>query len=162
MDVHASVCYTGTGTFKFSTNNQNIGFSAYNGGVCAAEFLISGAITVTFISSPAIGVVSSGILNGDNASSTFVNKAIFSYANAQEPMQTGKLYCNQAANTFNYNLSGNQNIQVLSDPTNPGYYNLTLSGSGAKTLLGNVSVKNTYTLTSPATLNSNGYALTTP
>jgi len=77
-------------------------------------------------------------------------------------MQTGMLYCNQAANTFEYVLAGNQDIQTPSDPTTPGYKNLTLDGSGAKTLLGNVSVKGTYTLTSPATLNTNGFALTNP
>jgi len=76
-------------------------------------------------------------------------------------MTTGKLYCNQAVNTFNYNLANGQDITVPSDPT-PGYNNLTISGSGAKRLLGNVSVKGIYTVTPPATLNSNGFSLTNP
>jgi len=161
MDVHVNSCYTGTGIFKFSTNNQNVNFSAYNGGLCEAEFLISGAITVTFASGGSIPA-NSGILNGDDAASIFVNNGTFLYTNSQEPMQTGKLYCNQTANTFIYGASGNQNIVVPSDPTSAGYKNLTLQGSGAKTLLGNVSVKGTYTLTSPATLNSNTFSLTNP
>ena len=76
-------------------------------------------------------------------------------------MNTGKLYCNQTLNTFIYGLGGNQDITSPSDAT-PGYQNLILQGSGVKRLLGNVSVKGTYTLTSPATLNTNGFALTNP
>lgn len=76
-------------------------------------------------------------------------------------MSTGKLYCNQAANTFVYGLGGNQDITVPSDST-PGYQNLILQGSGAKRLLGNVSVKDTYALTSQATLNTNRFALANP
>jgi len=123
----------------------------------------SGVIfTNTGLSTTSGGITTTGTINGVDSTSIFVNKSVLGYANAQEPMQTGKLYCNQAVNTLNYQLSGNQNIQILSDPTSPGYYNLTLSGSGTKALLGNVSVKNTYTLTSPAILNSNGFALTNP
>jgi len=158
-DVHAFACYTGTGTFSFTTNNQTIGFSAYLGGVLAANFIISG-ITATYTGNT--GVNMTALLNGSNSSSTFINNGIFNYANAAAPMSTGKLYCNQASNTFIYGLSGNQNITPPSDPTSPGYFDLTLNGSGAKTLLGIVSVKNTYTLTSPATLNPNGYNLTNP
>ncbi len=76
-------------------------------------------------------------------------------------MVTGKLYCNQAINTFIYDLASDQDMIVPSDPT-PGYKNLILNGSGAKKLLGNISVKGVYTLTSPATLNSNGFTLTNP
>lgn len=123
----------------------------------------SGVIfTNTGLSTTFGGIITTGTINGADSTSIFINKSVFGYANAQEPMQTGKLYCNQTVNTFNYQLLGNQNIQIVSDPTLPGYYNLTLSGSGAKTLLGNASVKNIYTLTSPATLNSNGFVLTNP
>jgi len=161
FDVHASQCYTGTGTFTFTTNNQAMGFSAFNGGLCSANFLVSGAITVTF-SGGAVVPNSTGTLNGDNANSVFVmGSGSFDYCNATAPMVTGKIYCNQAANTFIYGLTGGQDITPPSDPT-PGYKNLTLNGSGAKRLLGNVSVKGIYTLTSAATLNSNGFALTNP
>jgi len=160
LDIHSAATYTGTGTFKFSTNNQSLSFSAYNTGICAANFLISGAITVTFFSGGTIPDFS-GTLNGDNPLSVFDNRGIFAYTNATSPMTTGKLYCNQAVNTFNYNLANGQDITVPSDPT-PGYNNLTISGSGAKRLLGNVSVKGIYTVTPPATLNSNGFSLTNP
>lgn len=161
----SSVFKTGTGTWTFSTNNQSImgGVNATSKFDCS--FLISGVITVT-LSSGSANIQFNGTVNGDNANSILDNRvsgsAFTMINNATAPMATGKLYCNQATNTFVYGLAGNQDIQVLSDPTNPGYSNLTLNGSGAKRLLGNVSVKGTYTLTSPATLNSNGFSLTNP
>ena len=160
LDIHAAITYTGTGIFKFSTNNQTLSFSAYNSGICAANILVSGAITLTFISGGTIPDCL-GTLNGDNASSIFDNRGTFAHTNATAPMVTGKLYCNQAANTFSYDLAGGQDIAVPSDST-PGYKNLILSGSGAKRLLDNISVKGTYTLSPPATLNSNGFTLTNP
>jgi hypothetical protein len=160
LTLHVYSIHTGTGTFKFTTNNQTIDFSVVNAGEFDCNWLISGAITVIHIDggSNMPAIVS---INGDNASSTLDCRGYLQYQGATAPMTTGKLYCNQAANTFVYNLVGNQNIQVPSDST-PGYKNLTLAGSGAKQLLGNVSVKGTYTLTLPATLNSNGFSLTNP
>ena len=107
------------------------------------------------------GLTITGTITGADATAILDNRSVFNYQNTTAPMATGKLYCNQAANTFIYGLAGNQDITVPSDAT-PGYQNLTLNNSGAKRLLGNVSVKGTYTLTSPATLNSNGFALTNP
>jgi len=119
-------------------------------------------INVGFPSATLGGINTTGTINGVDSTSIFDNRSVCNYYNSVAPMQTGQLYCNQAANTFEYGLAGNQDIQIPSDPTTPGYKNLTLDGSGAKRLLGNVSVKETYTLTSPATLNTNGFALTNP
>ncbi|MFI5138210.1 MAG: hypothetical protein ACHQIM_10310 [Sphingobacteriales bacterium] len=161
LEVHASSCYTGTGIFSFTTNSQTLNFSAFNGGVCNCNILVSGAISLLFLGNTAAPGIVTGVVNGDNTSSIFNNGGTFQYNNSQQPMQTGKLYCNQAANTFIYGLSGNQDITPPSDSL-PGYKNLTLNGSGTKKLLGNVSVKGTYSLLPPATLDSNGFALTNP
>lgn len=163
LTLHSISTITGTGNFKFTTNNQTIDINVNNGGSWNANILVSGAISVTFIDGAnSVQNFIYGTINGDNANSIFINKGLFVYANAQQPMQTGKLYCNQGTNTFIYGLAGNQSITVPSDPTSPGYQNLTLNNSGVKMLLGNVSVKGTYTLNSPATLNINGYTLTNP
>ncbi len=154
-DVHAQYCYTGTGTFSFTTANQALSFSAYNNGILAANFLIVGAITVTFTSGSTIPLMT-GTLNGSTSSSTFANQGTFAYNNTQQPMQTGVLTNSVTASVFIYSLNGNQNI------TGGTYQNLTLSVGGVKTLQGDVSVTNTYILSSPATLNSNGYSLTNP
>lgn len=163
-----SIFKTGTGTWKFSTNNQTITC----GPTITSQFdclvLISGAITVTLSPGSTGSILQfNGVINGDNAGSILDNRMTGGTAstvinNATAPMSTGKLYCNQAANLFIYGLAGNQDITVPTDPTNPGYSSLTLNGSGAKRLLGNVSVKGTYTLTPPATLNYNGFSLTNP
>lgn len=161
LKVQSNSFNTGTGTFTFSTNNQNLNVISNSLGTWAAPILVSGSITLTN-TGLLLGLIATGVLNGSGATSIFINNGGFTYNNATAPMATGKLYCNQAANTFVYGLAGGQDIQPPVDPVNPGYYNLTLQGSGAKKLLGNVSVKQVYTLTAPATLNSNGFALTNP
>ncbi len=129
----------------------------------AISYLIASGKTLTVINQGVqAGIYTTGTINGVDSTSILDNRGYMTYNNATAAMTTGKLYCNQAANTFIYGLAGNQDITVPSDPASPGYQNLTLNGSGAKRLLGNVSVKGVYTLTSPATLNSNGFAITNP
>jgi hypothetical protein len=77
-------------------------------------------------------------------------------------MATGILDTSTKLNTWIYGLN-NQNIK--GSPTispKQVYRNLTLNGTGVKTLQGYVSVLNTYTLTAPATLALNGFTLTNP
>lgn len=161
---------TGSGVWSFTTNNQII-TNANN--VLTVQMdcpiLISGAITViATIGTVNYTLILTGVLNGNNAASIFDNRLGASststqYQNATAPMATGLLYCNQnTTNTWIYNLNGNQDITPPGDPVSPGYRNLTLSVGGAKRLLGNVSVKGVYTLSAPATLNSNGHTLTNP
>jgi hypothetical protein len=155
MAFVSNATFNGSSVWKFTTNNQNILLNVGiptlfgTGGV-----LISGAITVT--NSGSQGFVLTGAINGDNALSTFDNRGVIQYKSPTAPMLTGVLQTNAAINTWLYNLNGAQDVK---DGT---YRNLTLSIGGAKKLLGNVSVVNTYSLVAPATLNSNGFALTNP
>jgi hypothetical protein len=162
LTTHAYFVYTGTGIFSFTTNNQIINFSILNSGSLDCNWLISGSIKVQFLNGNVSNPVFKGTINGDNIASIFDVRGTLNYQNSDAPMTIGHLYCNQETNTFLYNASGNQNIQTPSDPSSSGYYNLTLAGSGSKTLLGDVSVKNVYTLTTPATVNLNGHLLTNP
>jgi hypothetical protein len=171
--VNISGNFTGDcrGGINFGTNPVNITasvtFSTWTAGNVAISwansFLIASGktFTSTGLSSTSGGMTTTGTINGADGTAIFDNRSFYTHNNAAAPMSTGKLYCNQAANTFIYGLAGNQDMTVPSDAT-PGYQSLTLQGSGAKRLLGNVSVKGTYTLTSPATLNTNGFALTNP
>jgi hypothetical protein len=159
------------GGINFGANPVNIStsltFSTWTAGnvaiIWANSFLIASGKTFTSIglSSTLGGITTTGTINGVDGSSIFDNRSNYTHNNSSAPMSTGKLYCNQAPNTFIYGLTGNQDITAPAD-TMPGYQNLTLQGSGAKRLLGNVSVKGLYTLSSPATLNTNGFALTNP
>jgi hypothetical protein len=148
----------GTGDISFTTNNQTIQSesalypdSSFKTPV--SNVIIFDGITVTNASSMWI---ITGTLNGTASGSTFINTGYLQYRNAQQPMQIGVLSTNTTTNYFEYGLIGNQDI------TSGIYKNLILSGNGAKKILGNVSVINGYTLSPPATLNSNGFALTNP
>ncbi|MGZ3872042.1 MAG: hypothetical protein ACXVJD_03940, partial [Mucilaginibacter sp.] len=156
FSANAYFINSGTGTWKFTTNNQSINISANNTGTFNAPILISGPITLTNNSNSSNLFATSGPINGDNASSTFVNAGKLQYYSVQQPMQVGLLDCYTTVNTFYYCLSGDQNVT-------PGTYrNLSLFGSGIKKLLGNVSVLNSYGLTAPAILDTNGFSLTHP
>jgi hypothetical protein len=152
---HAPLTFASGVLLKFTTNNQFIDSGHGSNQRWDCDILISGAITLT---NQNWGFGITGTINGDTALSIFNNTVLFSYKNALQPMQTGVLVSNSASskNTFMYELAGNQDI------TSGTYYNLTIQGSGTKKLLGNVSVLNNYTITSPATLNLNGYILANP
>jgi hypothetical protein len=163
-NINTSIHNTGTGQITFSTNNQNITWNnilTFNN-----DILISGAITVTQGSVLyGTSIIMKGILNGNNSLSKWLMGTLtntMNYQNATQPMATGILDTSTNLNTWIYGLN-NQNIK--GSPTispKQVYRNLTLNGTGVKTLQGYCSVLNTYTLTSPATLNLNGYTLTNP
>ena len=160
---------TGTGTFTFTTNSQTL--SNPTGGTYTPTFncgiLVSG-ITLTYGSfSLSQTLILTGVVNGVDAASIFrvgagANTPVVNYQNTTQPMATGILDTSTNLNTFIYG-SGAQNIKGgPSLVSKQVYRNLTLNGGGVKTLQGYVSVLNTYTLTSPATLALNGFTLTNP
>ena len=157
---NSSQIISGTGTWTFSTNNQNI---TNNDGQWSLDcpILISGAVTIS-LQSNTTSLILNNTLNGNNASSNFTNRGSLNYKSATQPMATGILDTSTNLNTWIYGLN-NQDIKG-SPTTSPKqvYRNLTLNGTGVKTLQGYVSVLNTYTLTAPATLALNGFTLTNP
>jgi hypothetical protein len=78
------------------------------------------------------------------------------YQSATQSMLTGLLDVSSSLNTYIYDRSGSQNI------TGGTYRNLTIAGSGSKTLQGNVSVLNTLVTGSLITLVTGSYTLTNP
>jgi hypothetical protein len=151
---------TGTGTWSFTTNNQTLTLSNPQTFNCA--ILVANNIILTI--SHTSNVLYNNIINGGNAASTLRLSAntLLTYRNATQPMATGILDTSTNLNTWIY---GNANQDIKGGPTTGAkqvYRNLTLNGGGTKTLQGFVSVLNTYTLTSPATLNNNGFTLTNP
>jgi hypothetical protein len=155
LSITSNLANYGTGTLNFTTNSQTIQ-RQYGGGIYLVPNLVNIAAGVTVTIDVTMDLTFSGIITGLDSTSKLENRGILRFTNAQEPMQTGVLDCNQAANSCFYSLNGNQNIVAGT------YRNLTLNIGGVKKLLGNVSVVNTYALTTPATLNPNGYALTNP
>lgn len=151
---------TGTGVWRFTTNNQSIFNSLSSGNLrFDCQILIDDNITLT-VGGPGTNnsYTFTNTINGIGVNSTLmmgINNYTLNYQNSATPMSTGILDTSTNLNTFIYG-NGNQNIKGGT------YRNLTLNGGGTKTLQGNVSVQNTYTLTPPATLNNNGFTLTNP
>jgi len=149
----------GTGQWKFSTNNQTFQFgSSFNAVYYNFTILIDGAITLSVVNrSNTVTTNFNNSINGNNANSKLLvlTGAVVYYNASTQPMATGILDTSTNLNTWIYG-SGSQDIKGNT------YRNLTLNGGGTKTLQGNVSVQNTYTLTAPATLNNNGFTLTNP
>ena len=147
------VKFTATQSISDLSSSPNIQFNC--------PVLISGAITLTILASTnATFVRFTNTLNGDNANSKLLMGggaalASVTYNAATQPMSVGILDTSTNLNTWIY---GNSN-QLIKGGI---YRNLTFNGGGTKTLQGNVSVINTYTLTSPAILNLNGFTLTNP
>jgi hypothetical protein len=159
LDFSNGQLTTGTGTWSFTTNNQTLGGSFFRINPINANILVGSNITLTYSNggNSAITGQINGVIDGSNSNSRFrlnTNTQV-NYQNPTVPMSTGILDTSTNLNTFIYG-NGNQNIKGGT------YRNLTLNGGGTKTLQGNVSVQNTYTLTSPATLNNNGFTLTNP
>jgi Secretion system C-terminal sorting domain len=70
-----------------------------------------------------------------------------------------ELYCdNDGVNTFIFDRSGAQGIITPQD----SYWNLSLSGSGNKSLQGNINIKGDFSITNPASLSAgtNGVSFT--
>ena len=148
----------GTGTISFTTNNQVLQNFYSNAVNFNNNITINGVSLVVQTN----GTVNadfkfSGTITGSNSSSYLVINAnnTIRINNATAPMLIGVLTASSLSNVY-YQMSGAQDV------LGGTYGNLTLNTGGIKKLLGNVSVSNTYTLTAPATLNSNGFALTNP
>lgn len=154
---------SGTGLWKFTTNNQLWTCTTLSGGqgfTIDAPILISGAISLKLEGGNFYAALFKGIIDGDNAASTLINAKNYNpgtnYQATTQPMATGILDCSSFANVWKYNKAGNQEIKGTT------YDTLELGGSGVKKLMGNVTVLTAYSLTGTATVDLNGYTLTTP
>lgn len=146
--IHNGATFTsGTGTYTFNTNNQEISGSspiAFSGPVA-----ITGAITVTNKNTVAI----TGNLTGSVAGSTWANDVGSVLNVAGTLLATGTLNASANSNTVNYNGGGAQTIKAAT------YHHLTLSNAGAKTAGGALTVNGNLTLSGTATFNG-GTSLT--
>lgn len=151
---------TGTGNWTFSTNNQSITHSVTTYLTFNGTVTISGAITLTLTNTPGTcSYTFISALNGNNAASNLVNMATIYHQASAAPMITGVLDTNTNANTFKYNNTGAQDVKGNT------YRTLEFGGSGVKTLQGNVVVNTTaggsWSITGTASINYNGYTITT-
>ena len=155
-NFQSSTIKSGAGLWKFTTNSQS--WTGGEGSTFDAPILISGAISLTLTGSGAFYQNAfNGQINGDNAGSTFISgKLNVGYSAVTQPMQTGVLDCSSLPNVWKYNRFGGQEIKGTT------YQTLEFGGSGVKKLMGNVTVLTAYSVTGTATVDLNGYTLTTP
>ena len=123
---------SGTGTYSFSTNPQTLS------GTSAITF--NGPVTVTSTLNNANTTTVVGILGGTGTWNNN-NGSILNYENATAPMLSGTFNVGTNSNTVNYSSSSAQDIRDVI------YWNLTTSGGGTKTLLGNTTINGTLTMT---------------
>ncbi len=114
------------GNTSASTFESSLSISGSNALSFTGPMILDPDVVVT--STASVNVVS-GTLNGSNAGSTWINAAGSSldYKNATAPMVSGTFIANGVGSLVNYS-GGTQTIRDAS------YYNLTLSGSGTKTV----------------------------
>ena len=151
---------TGTGSWYFTTNDQQI-YHMYSTNVVDAPLIISGSINVTLLDSFA-NTTYLNTINGTSGSSTLTvaSSNTLRYNATQQLMLTGSLVTFPNSSTVTYSSTGSN--QFITVPSGSKYYNLTLAGSGSKTLTGNVSVQNTFTTSSLITLVTGSYTITNP
>src|SRR5690606_18070601 len=97
-----------------------------------------------------------GNFTGVDAGSAFNNLAGGTWNFGGSTITNVRLFANNNSNTFNYNRAGNQTIIT---PQN-AYSNLTLSGSGAKTVTANFTVNGNWTRSGTATYTNGGFRVT--
>ena len=145
---------SGTGTYSFTTNNQNIDGSSpitFSGNI-----LIANNISVTNLNaSSGTGTTIIGSLDGANSTSTYINKGITSYQNASSPMSPGTLDPSATGNIFRYS-GGTQTISG----DNP-YYNLVITGTNSKTFNSNITVGGDLTIQNNTTITFGGGSIHT-
>jgi hypothetical protein len=155
----AGITRTGTGSWFFVNNNQTVDHR-YTPYTLNGPVIISGSIAVTVIAQSGAYPTFANTVIGTESGSVLINNTIMSYQATQQPMLTGSLVTSGSSATFIYNGTGSN--QFIAVPTGSKYYNLTLAGSGSKTLTGNISVQNTFSTGSSITLVTGSYTLTNP
>lgn len=138
------------GSHTFSTANQVIG------GTSPINFVgtvaVSGAVTITNNNTSVVTIA--GNLTGSTTGSTWVNdtNSTLNYGGATGPMGTRVFTASATGNTVNY-IGAAQAVDATT------YYNLTLSGSGTKTMPATVTVTHDFIISSGAAVTA-GAALT--
>lgn len=147
-----SAIFTGTGTWTFTTNNQsiNLGVDSVIGWDCTT--IISGAINVSNIGGAPLTI--SNTINGTTGSSKLTNHAtiVFTTLASVASMTTGIVDFTTFANTIQY--GGNYTATIPSYFST--FHNLTISGTGTKSLGVNTTLNGNLTLNGPISSVSHG------
>ena len=146
---------TGTGSWYFTTNNQTLTSAVAT--TLDSKLIISGAITLT---SSFAGLSVTNIINGTDPNSKFLNRGTLYFATSASlngSLTTGSYDFTSSINTVV--VGGNYNGTIPARFSS-SFYNLSISGTGTKTLGTSSFVSNTLSITSNSYLNMSSSNLT--
>ena len=145
--THNGTTFTsGTGTYTFDTNPQNIGgtsaISIANLAVNGVTLTNTGTLTLTTSLSG-----SGGITNGTNAALSI---------NFTGALGIAVITASATGNSVSYGAAG---AQTIANPTGSTHYHLTIAGSGAKTASASLTIDGNLAVNA-GTLNDAGFQIT--
>lgn len=156
------------GVVTFKENDQTLDSQGGNPININADIIIDGIILTESTLDPTNrGFAFYGSINGTTPGSKMIVKENVTnasgnsdgYKSAILPMTTGILDCTTYNNKWRYNLAGDQEVKGTT------YYILEFGGSGVKKLMGNVIVNvsagGSWSITGTATIDYNGFTITT-
>lgn len=163
VDVAGIVQFTGVGVIKF-LDGSTFQFTPTSivSATISANMVVEGVVAMTK-GNATPGILIAAIFltapQGSDSDSVLVVSTDYPstlyFRHGDQPFSVGNLDATSVMSTCVYDRDGDQEVKGTT------YYNLTLGGSGAKKLMGNVTVTGTYSLEGSATLNLNGFTLTT-
>jgi len=158
-----STIITGSGTINTTTGDVNIRVRQGNKTIDAdADFTVTGRLFIenNLVVTNNGSVVVASYLWGQNASSTWTNAANSTLevqgTGIYTVMNNSILNATATDNTVIFSRSGNQNITV---PSASKYFNISLTGSGSKTLDGDIIILGDVYITSTLASNDNDISI---
>ncbi|PCJ77747.1 MAG: hypothetical protein COA57_16550, partial [Flavobacteriales bacterium] len=116
------------------------------------DIMVQTGITVTNYGT----VTAQRNLNGQAASSTWINESNSRLNAANAVLNNGTLTASATGNTVNYNRAGGQTVKL---PTSSTYYHLEIQGNNVKSLAGNTVVLGDLTIASTLDVTGNNWSL---
>jgi hypothetical protein len=156
LTIYGNISWTGTGSLTINGNFDGNGSTTGAGRTIYlnGNSTIQASTNLTFGSilqiNPGFNITNNGTIFVDNnligstSSSTWTNSTNSSLSISGSLLSTGTLNASAAGNTVRYLGTGPQDIKTPFTT----YYNLVTSGGGNKTLLSDVTVSSTLTMTS--------------
>lgn len=149
IDNSGTFSITGTGNKTFSTNNQSI-----SGGTVTINQIIVADITLT---NNATNLVIATSCDGTTAGSNLTQgtNSGLTYSGTTSIMPTGSLTATASGNTVTF-AGATPNIRSTT-----GYFNLSMTGSGSRTIFQNLTVANVMTVGAGVTFQGSTFNITT-
>ncbi|MCB0431464.1 MAG: PKD domain-containing protein [Flavobacteriales bacterium] len=158
LDATTGGSISGTGTFShtgiLNINNGNFNILAgTNLTKTTGRLTIANGLTVHNYGT----IIYGDIIRGGNSASTWINETNSTLKAGSTLLATGTLIANASGNTVSYYAAGNQTLKA---PQNNEYFNLTLEGTGTKSLSAATYLYGDLNILSTLDVTTSNYAIT--